>query len=267
MKSRCCVFLLLLATSLMPASCGIQAPPEPLQEELNVGLILMYPGISSAPTDMINWHTAFRNANIKQAIRVQPYGPILDLVGNLVEYERNREWSKGEAESIVEYMDAYPGRPVTLIGYSGGGAIAPMVAEYLPDGYTLDRILLFSSGFSPAYDLSPALEKTEKGIVHFWSPVDFIGPLFTVLLGTMDRFYELPAAAVGFDMQDERLIQFAWTPDMVEFNNNGDYTDYLWNDLWVEEFVAPWIARDDGHPTTPIPPELEGRILITSGQE
>ncbi len=267
MKIRLCVYPILLVASLMPASCELQAPPESLQEELNIGLILMYPGISSAPTDMINWYTAFRNASIKQAIQVRPYGPTLDLLGNLMGYERNRAWSRGEAKRIAEYMDTYPGCPVTLIGYSGGGAIAPMVAEYMPDGYVLDRVLLFSSGLSPAYDLSPALEKTEKGIVHFWSSVDFVGPLFTVPFGTMDRFYGPPAAAVGFDMQNERFIQFAWTPDMIAYNNKGDHTDYLWNDAWVEVFVAPWISREDGRPTTPIPPELEGRILITSGQE
>lgn len=253
-----------LAAHLLLASCWLQAPPKPTPNEMSTGLIIMYPGISSAPTDMINWYTALRRAGIRQAIQVRPYGPTLDLLGNLTGYERNRDWSKEEAKRIVRYMDAYPGRPVTLIGYSGGGAIAPMVAEYMPEGYVLDRILLFSSGLSPGYDLTPALEQTENGIVHFWSSADFTGPFITLVFGTMDRRWELPAATVGFDMRDERLIQFAWRPDMLDFRNKGDHTDYLWNELWIEEFVAPWITRDDGHPTTPVPPELDGRVLITS---
>ena len=264
MRMRRSALAPVLATYLLLASCWLEAPPKPAPNELNTGLIIMYPGISSAPTDMINWYTALRRAGIKQAIQVKPYGPTMDLLGNLMCYERNRNWSKEEARRIVRYMDAYPGRPVTLIGYSGGGAIAPMVAEYMPEGYLFDRILLFSSGLSPAYDLTPALERTKNGIVHFWSSVDFVGPLITIPLGTMDRQWESPAAAVGFEMRDERLIQFAWTPDMVEYNNKGDHTDYLWNEPWVEEFVAPWITRDDGRPTTPVPPELEGRVLITS---
>ncbi|MEE8386494.1 MAG: hypothetical protein V3S01_11315 [Dehalococcoidia bacterium] len=255
-------FVLVLATPLVLASCWLSTPPKPTSQELQTGLILMYPGISSAPTDLINWYTALRRAGIKQAIQVVPYGLTMDLLGNLVSFERHRTWSAEEAHRIVKYMDTYPRRPVTLIGYSGGGAIAVLVAEAMPEGYLLDRVLLFSSALSSGYDLSPALDRTEKGIVHYWSSTDWLGPFFAIPLGTMDRLYETPASTLAFDLRDERLIQFIWTPEMARYGNYGNHTDYLWNEPWVEQFVAPWVTREDGRPTWPVPAELQGRVTI-----
>lgn len=266
MTPRHPLWIPLLAAPLCLASCWLSVPPKPTATELSAGLIVLYPGISSAPTDMINWYTAFRDAGIKQAIEVVPYGPTMDLLGNLVSFARHRTWAADEALRIARYMDTYPRRPVTFVGYSGGGAIAVLVAEAMPDSYVLDRILLFSSGLSAGYDLSRALDRTEKGIVHFWSPTDLLGAAVTILLGTMDRRFEAPASALGFDMVDDRLIQFHWTPDMVEYGNRGDHLDYLWNELWVHEYVAPWITREDGRVTYPIPAELQGRITLSSGQ-
>lgn len=251
-----------LAAPLVLASCWLSTPPKPTPQELKTGLILMYPGISSAPTDLINWYTALRRAGIKQAIQVVPYGPAMDLLGNLISFEKHRTWSAEEARRIARYMDAYPERPVTLIGYSGGGAIAVLVAEALPEGYLLDRVLLFSSGLSPGYDLNAALDHAEKGIVHYWSPTDWLAPALTVPFGTMDGLHESPASTLAFEARDERLIQFTWTPDMARYGNFGNHTDYLWSEPWVEQFVAPWVTREDGRSTWPIPAELQERVTI-----
>ncbi|MBN2560522.1 MAG: hypothetical protein JXQ75_06295 [Phycisphaerae bacterium] len=235
--------VLLFTFPLLHASCFLSTPPEPTSEELDAGLIVIYPGVSSAPTDLINWYFALRDEGIIQAIEVVPYGPPMDLLGNLVTYERNRAWSAEEAPRIAQYMDEHPGRPVTLIGYSGGAGIAVMVAESMPGGYRLDRLLLFSSGLSSGYDLSAALDHTEKGIVHYWSPRDWIAALATIVAGTVDRVFESPAATVGFKMSDERLVQFTWMPEMARYGNHGNHHDFLYNEPWIRDYVAPLITR------------------------
>ena len=229
---------MLLVVSLN-AGCWIENAPPATEEELDKGLIVLYPGISSLPSDMILWHKAMREDGVEQAIEVISYGPPLDLIGNLQNFERNDAFSVGEAQRITAYIDEYPGRPVTLIGYSGGATIAVLVAEHLPPTYTIDRILLFSSGLSPQYDLGPALSHCDNGMMHYYSPVDTLSLFFTNWLGTMDGFNSDPAAAVGFDFEDPDFVEWTWTEDMRALGNNGDHTDYLWNEAWLRVYVPP----------------------------
>ncbi len=256
MKIRRLALSITLALPLLLASCWIQTPPAPTVEELDKGLIVLYPGISSLPSDMIKWYDAFRAEGIDRAIEVISYGPTLDLIGNLQNFDRNAAFSRIEALRIAAYMDAYPGRPVTLIGYSGGTAIAVLTTAALPDGYSVDQILLFSSGLSAQYDLTPALDRSKEGIVHFWSPVDELSLFFTNLLGTMDGYYDVPpAATVGFAMEDERLRQWTWTEDMRELGNDGDHTDYLWNEAWLRVYLPPLLTgHADDAASSPIRP-------------
>ncbi len=221
------------------SGCWIQTAPPPTPEELDKGLIVLYPGISSLPSDMILWYEAMRADGVEQAVEVISYGPPLDLIGNLQNFERNKAFSVGEAERIAAYIDDYPGRPVTLIGYSGGSTIAVLVAENLPDGYNVDRVLLFSSGLSPQYDLGPAIDRCENGMMHYYSPVDTLSLFFTNWLGTMDGFNTDPAATLGFDFEHPDFVEWTWTEDMRELDNNGDHTDYLWNEAWLRVYVPP----------------------------
>lgn len=221
------------------AGCWIQNAPPATEEELNKGLIVLYPGISSLPSDMILWYEAMREEGVEQAIEVISYGPPLDLIGNLQNFERNKAFSVVEAQRIAAYADEYPGRPVTLIGYSGGAAIAVLVAEYLPEGCSIDRVLLFSSGLSAQYDLAPALEHCDHGMMHYYSPIDTLSLFFTNWLGTMDGFNTDPAAAVGFDFESPAFTEWTWTEDMRALGNNGDHTDYLWNEAWLRVYVPP----------------------------
>src|SRR4029079_11614400 len=88
--------------------------------------------------------------------------------------ERNREQAREIAERIVAYQDRYPDRPVTLIGHSGGAAMAVRVLESLPDGRRSDQAVLLAGALSPDYDLSTALGRTERGITNFYSGGDVL---------------------------------------------------------------------------------------------
>src|ERR1043165_3873014 len=118
-----------LLCPLALASCGVFDPVDPAPDELARGLVVLYPGGSSEPAELSLWYAGLRAAGIDQAIEIIPWGTPGEDVTNATDYALNRERSASEAHRISLYMDEHPGCPVTLIGYSAGGAIAAFVAE------------------------------------------------------------------------------------------------------------------------------------------
>ena len=100
---------------------------------------------------------------------------------------------------ILRYQQAHPGRPVHLIGYSGGGGIAVWALEELPAGTKVASAILLAPTLSFNYRLGPALNHTERGIQNFYSPWD-VPILMTAcsIVGTTDGRHRFPGGAVGF---------------------------------------------------------------------
>ena len=107
------------------------------------------------------------------------------------------------ARRISAYHQAHPGRPVTLVGYSGGGPMAVWTAEALPKGERLAGIILLSTPLEPRYDLTAALETSRKGMVSFYSNRNLLYLGFgTLVFGTMDRHHEISAGNLGFTVPE-----------------------------------------------------------------
>jgi pimeloyl-ACP methyl ester carboxylesterase len=172
---------------------------------------------------------------------------------------RNRRQAEQIAEKIVQYQDEYPGRPVNLIGHSGGGGMTLLTLEALPADRQVDSAILLAAAISPDYDLRPVLPKVERGIWNYSSLLGD-GPLLiagTTAFGTIDGKHTPAAGAVGF-----RLPQNASTFDRHMYSDklferpyrlrmalNGNLSDHYgpMNFLFARNELAP-ILRGAKYP-------------------
>lgn len=209
------------------------------------GLILMLPGIEGTAWQLRGVVRALREAGVQSAIEIRAWGshPFCQLY-NLCALRANRERAARIAGRIGEYMDRYPGRPVTLFGYSGGGGIAVLTAEALPPERLLDRIVLMSAAVSPSYDPTPIAARTRHGVVNFYSRRDwfFLG-MGTSVFGTIDRHRGVSAGRVGFldpagrPIEAPGLTQIPWRPEWRDLGHDGGHIGWL-SPHWAREVLA-----------------------------
>ncbi|HWL95396.1 MAG TPA: hypothetical protein VNT79_17890 [Phycisphaerae bacterium] len=238
---------LLVATLVtLGTACDVWEPPAPTADELNRGLIVLYPGALNTRSEMLGFYSGLRAAGIDQAIEVRPWAPPLlnfFIPTEFLEYER--PWAREEAARLAAHRAANPGSPVTLLGFSGGAMVCVLVGEEMPAGEQIDRIILMSPGISTAYDLTRMLENTTDGAYVYWSAKDTVINFTTHWLGTLDGVFGPAAAAFGFEMEHPKLRQVSWSPALALFGNNGEHNDYAFSVEWIREFVAPWVAHFD----------------------
>ncbi len=168
---------------------------------LEKGLTLVLPGIESESVFTYGMCDGLQAGGVEGAIRVFNWGLPFPggYLANLTRIDRNRRRAKDIADEIVKYQDAYPGRPVHLVAQSGGAGIAVFAAEALPEGRTVDGVVLLGGALSPGYNLARALAKCRKGILNSHSCKDSVILNFgTRLFGTTDRQFTRAAGCVGF---------------------------------------------------------------------
>ena len=138
------------------------------------------------------------------------------------------------------------------MGYSGGGGLAVMVAEELPEGVRLRNVVLAQPALSPDYDLTRALQRIDGKLVHFHSPHDWlILGLGTRVFGTMDRTKTSASGKNGLDLarvvQDPRLRakieQVRWNAGMLGTGHWGGHTGIL-SYGWNKCCVAPYLLSE-----------------------
>ncbi len=175
------------------------------EDRLQRGLTLVLPGIESASVFNSNVAQGLDEGGVETAIVIHDWttGRVWNFLTHLCNIDRNRQQAQFLAQRIVEYQNRYPGRPVNLIGHSGGGALTLMTLEALPPDRKINAAILLAPAISPRYDLSTALSKTEAGIWNYYSPFDafFLGAS-TLVLGTIDRRHTISAGAKGFRIPD-----------------------------------------------------------------
>jgi len=147
---------------------------------------------------------------------------------------RNHRQATAIGQRIAKYRLDYPGRPVVLVGQSGGAAIAVWAAERLPAGHRVDGIILLAAALSPEYPLDNALARSRRGIVSFHSSRDrfFLGA-GTTISGTMDGKHGSAAGRVGFTVPADgaragayrrKLFQVPWREQVYRSGLGGHLT-------------------------------------------
>jgi pimeloyl-ACP methyl ester carboxylesterase len=182
------------------------------------------------------------------AIQTYDWTSILGPLWNLRATARNRRQAERIADMVINYRTNHPGRPVYLVGQSGGGAIAVWTAEILPPEYKVDGIILLAASLSPNYILDLAIQNSRRGIVSFYSEKDWL-LLGTNVTGTMDGELATSAGRTGFLYPAEgpkplnygRLFQVPWDRQMSRAGNTGGHLS-SGAAPFVSRYVAPLIG-------------------------
>jgi hypothetical protein len=157
------------------------------------------------------------------------------------------------ARFILDYQNDYPQQPVYLVGHSGGTALAALALEALPEGQAVTGAVLLGSALSPHFPLGPVLQKVQRGMWNFWSPLDI--PLLavgTLLFGTADGRHSVAAGLCGFSVPQStapevmqlyltRLHQRRYELRMARQFHLGGHFGWA-NRVFVAEEIAPLLT-------------------------
>jgi dienelactone hydrolase len=103
-------------------------------ERLDRGYAALFVGIMGAREQHNQFADELLDGGLPYAVEVIDWtrGPFLFPM-NLRAIERNRKEAQAIARRILEYQDRHPGRPVFLVGHSGGAGIILLLLEALPE--------------------------------------------------------------------------------------------------------------------------------------
>lgn len=253
-RPRCGAFVFFL---LLAAGCTLpQRLNSPSRYEN--GLVYVLPGIEGRSILNRNIGLGLDEGGVRSAIEIYDwtYGIPGSTALNLVNIERNRREAARLASRIVDYRDRHPGKPVHLVGHSGGGGIAVLALEALPPGRQIDMAILLAPALSPEYDLTTALRRTRHGVQNYYSKYDIGFLMFgTTIGGTVDREHGASAGAIGFrlpgDMMEStrplyrsKLRQVEWDPRMKRVGASGSHLGWA-SVQFAREYLAPVIRRNE----------------------
>jgi len=246
---------LLLITLL--GGCG-SASELKVVERFENGYIIILPGVEGKSHLNVNIAKGLAEGGVQSAIEIYDWTAFrwLTLPYNLRGLDRNKREARKIARKIMEYQDQFPGKPVHLIGHSGGGGVALLVLEALPYQRKINSAILLAPAVTPRYDLRRALRRTEQGIWNFYSPHD-VGflKLGTTVMGTIDGDHTTAAGAVGFSLPwgldregrmlyGAKLHQQRYNHKMASSGHSGGH--FGWADRkFVSEWLAPIIMSQD----------------------
>ncbi len=221
-------------------------------ERLQKGLVLVLPGVEGESCINHSIARGLADGGVRSAIEIFDWttGVILLFPYHLRSRRRNLARADRLAGRIVAYRKAYPGRPVYLVGHSGGAAMVVLTLGRLPADAAVTGAILLQPALSPRYDLSLALARTERGIWNFRSILDvlFCG-IGTIVGGTVDGRHTPAAAMIGFrppqglraagrELYATRLHDMPFRPGMCAAFHFGGHVGAT-NRVFVAERIAP----------------------------
>ncbi len=252
--SRKITCLLIAAASVcVTLGAGCNGNAEFLTEDrLNNGLVVILPGIEGYSSLNEDIRRGLLSAGMNYAMPIHSWGrpiPVAGVLFNQVDFIGNRLAGVGVANMVTDYQDSYPGRPVYIVGHSGGGGVAVFAAEAMPDGRQVDGLILLSASISSAYNLTKALNHCRQGIVNFYNRGDttLLG-VGTSVIGNVDGTHGPSAGLIGFDWPKSgdkpdkkqiygKLYQVEVSPGMSGSDPHASTT----RPGFVSMYVAPWI--------------------------
>ena len=224
---------------------------------MNRGIIYILPGIQGVDYHYFNIRKGLRGAGIKCAIKIHPWGcqiPGINLAINETDTRDDRGWGKKIATEIAEYQRKYPGRPVYLLGQSGGSAVSVFTAESLAaiGAQPVSGIVLLDASIGSNYNLSTALSKVQKGMVNFYNLADVaLLEVGTEIFGNLDGSHGASAGRTGFYEQYPKLYQVKILKDMVSQFADPHFADT--SSAFATHFIAPWILARTWPPLVAAP--------------
>ena len=256
-----------LWVGLLVFASGCSALVPPLQSRgWENGYTIILPGIESRHAMHRELAIGLKEGGVSTAIEVDDWtsGNPAGFLFHLRLHERNQKQAARIANKIIRYQDEYPGRPIHLIGHSGGGGIAILTLEALPPDRQVDTTILLAAAISPSHPMETALSHCKKGLWNYSSLLD--APLLvagTTVAGTIDECFEPSAGAIGFYTSDElsqntkalyseRLHEERFQiAHLTSLNLGGHYGTM--NRWFAKEYLAKHLLS----PSTPFPPATQ----------
>jgi hypothetical protein len=244
MKST--IALLLLSSLPLLSGCS-----DPLNQSfttpqmMDKGIIYVLPGIQGVDLHYLNIRSGLQGSGIKCAIKIHPWGchiPGIGLAINETDTTDDRGWGQKIAQEIQAYQKQYPGRPVYLIGQSGGCGVSVFAAEALAQAGAppVDGLVLLDASLSATYDLATALGQSHKGLVNFYNLDDVrLLEVGTAMFGNVDGGHGDSAGRTGFEVKFPKLYQVQVTQGMVSAFANPHFADT--SAAFASRYLAPWI--------------------------
>lgn len=223
-------------------------------ERLQHGLVLVLTGIEGRSFLNVGLLAGLIDGGIRSAVEIVDWttGNRLFVLFHLRGWKRNNRIALELANKIVAYQDHYPGRPVWLVGHSGGGGMALLIAGALPPGRKVTGIVMLATAVSPRIDFAPALANVKTCIWNYYSWFDVFFLWFgTTLLGTIDGPHGPAAGAIGLrgervknEEASGRLVQVRWNWRMLKQFNLGEHFGCV-HRVFVAEEIAPLIRSTE----------------------
>lgn len=206
------------------------------------GLALVLPGIEGVSSYNRNIQRGLVNGGVDWAVEIYPWGrpiPVAGMVLNQMDFVGNRFAAQRIARYIVQYQQAHPGRPVWIVGHSGGGGMAVFIAEALPEDVQVDGLVLLAASIHNEYDLTKALVHCRRGIVNYYNPGDSaLLAVGTTLTSNVDGRRGPSAGLRGFTGSYPNLRQ-------RQVFASGDPHGAAAEPSFVRSRVAPWLRQSD----------------------
>jgi pimeloyl-ACP methyl ester carboxylesterase len=232
------------------------------QESLrDQGLVIILPGIEGR--SILNRGVAWglMDAGVPYALEIYDWTTGYRLpLSHLRWKNRNARLAAVIAEKICDYQDEHPGKPVYVIGHSGGGGMAVRILEALPDDHKLTKVILLAPAVAPQHDLRYAITRTEQGIVHYCSLGDvFLLGIGTLVMGTVEGIHSCSAGMVGFapfnklqmiDDRGEPLPRLNEIPYQFPMALNWNWGGHFGcvNRIFVKYEIAPHLTESQVTP-------------------
>ncbi|HUT57241.1 MAG TPA: hypothetical protein VNA25_05140 [Phycisphaerae bacterium] len=245
--------LILVSVSLLHLTgCGEDATIYATDARKANGLVVILPGIEGESEYNHDIRRGLMAGGVEYALVIRSWGvpvPVAGMIVNQTNFLGNRLAATGVAQMIAQYQDRYPGRPVYVVGHSGGGGVAVFTAEALAD-MTGDRkiegLVLLSASISNNYpNTSKALAQCRQGLVNFYNPEDtaLLG-LGTTIAGNVDGGRAPSAGRAGFEITHPKLYDQAVSGSMSGDDPHGSTTRVP----FVSRRVVPWIKATQWPP-------------------
>lgn len=183
------------------------------------------------------------------------HGPAGLFLADLLDEAGNRRRAAEMARLVTNYRRNYPGRPVYLVGHSGGAGMVVFALEAMAPDVTVDAAILLAPALDPGRNLAPALRHVRTGCYTTYSAVDFpLMGLGTSAFGTMDRKHTVSAGLVGFHVpkalskadrrEYAKLRQAKWDLALLARGHTGGHMG--WSSPWfARQYLAPILRGEE----------------------